>query len=81
MIEISTKPIFFFFCFKSYKACEPDLWDCDGIPDDEYNDYDNDGIPDSLDHDDDNDGIPDVLEPGNRLNEIPRECCVYTENI
>ena len=71
----------FFVCFKSYEACEADLWDCDGIPDDEYNDYDNDGIPDSLDHDDDNDGIPDVLEPGNRLNEIPREYCVYTENI
>ena len=80
MIWISTKLIFFF-CFKSWKACEADLWDCDGIPHDEYNDYDNDGIPDALDSDNDNDRIPDVLEPGKSLNEIPREWCVYTENI
>ena len=78
MIQIAKKLIFFL-CFKSYKACEADLWDCDGIPHDEYNDYDSDVDDLNFDHDldyrdDNNNGIADVFEPGNRLNEIPREC-------
>ena len=55
------------------------MWDCDGIPHDEYNDYDGDVDDLNFDHDldyrdDNNNGIADVFEPGNRLNEIPREC-------